>query len=46
MVSMLVIDPTISKYIWPHRFIGVGERPVSAAAEGRRLDAVVRRDSS
>jgi len=26
MVSMLVIGPTISKYIWPHRFIGVGER--------------------
>src|SRR5436190_13263070 len=22
---MSVIGPTISKYIWPHRFIGVGE---------------------
>src|ERR1700758_1521964 len=30
-ISMSVIAPTISKYIWPHRFIGVAERRRSPA---------------
>ena len=32
IVSTSVIGPTISKYMWPHRFIGVGERMLQPPA--------------
>jgi len=35
MVSMSVIGPTISKYMWPHRSIGVGEREFGGTVEQR-----------